>query len=301
MVEINDRRVSYLYEAVCAGSIRNAADRLNLAPSAISRQITQLEQEMGVAVIERGRHGVRVTEAGEVLIRYYRELKGLQDTYLSEINQLRGLSKGMLKLAVGEGFVPDLMSQPLATFNHTYPGISLDITTTGTNDVIRMVEMNEVHIGLVYHPAKRPEIRSHIINAQPIQAITSTNHPLAKTGQPVTLESLLDYPIALLGKAFGVRQMFMLAEFQERLHFEPAMVTNSFVAVKHFAISDMGITVLPPFVVTKEVEEGTLKRIPILNDILQSGESHVITRVGRTLPGGAHELLKVLNRWLQRE
>lgn len=67
MTEINGKRLSYLYEAVTMGTIRAAADKLNIAPSAISRQISLLEEELACTLIERHRKGVTPTEAGSVL------------------------------------------------------------------------------------------------------------------------------------------------------------------------------------------------------------------------------------------
>ncbi|MDX1303590.1 LysR family transcriptional regulator [Photobacterium sp.] len=299
MQTINHRKIKYLYEAVTAGSIRTAADRLNIAPSAISRQISQLEQEIGLSVIERGRRGVISTEVGDVLLRYYSELQGLEDTYLRELNQLKGLAKGRLELAVGEGFVPELINKPVALFNRKHPGITLSITTSGTNDVIRKIEMSEAHIGLVYHPPKQAEIRTHSVNAQPIEAVVNVNHPIARQ-QTITLEQLLTYPIALLDSTFGVQQMLHLAAFQARISLDPALTTNSFAAIKQFAIANLGVTVLPAFVAAKEIDEGILVSVPIDNPILKSGETHVITRVGRTLPPSATTLLSILHRWLNK-
>jgi len=68
---LDDRRIRYLYEAVQAGSIRAGADRLNMNPSVVSRQIAQLEAELVITLLERHGRGVKPTEAGAVLVDYH--------------------------------------------------------------------------------------------------------------------------------------------------------------------------------------------------------------------------------------
>lgn len=68
----NDRRIGYLCQVVSAGSIRAAADILDLDPSGFSRQISLLEEEVGSLLLERHNRGVKATEAGEILVEYHR-------------------------------------------------------------------------------------------------------------------------------------------------------------------------------------------------------------------------------------
>ncbi|WP_336935794.1 LysR family transcriptional regulator [Acinetobacter soli] len=65
MSYVHENRIKFFFEAVNKGSVRAAADALDVAPSAVSRQISQLEQELAVTLIERHRRGIKATEAGE--------------------------------------------------------------------------------------------------------------------------------------------------------------------------------------------------------------------------------------------
>jgi hypothetical protein len=70
---LTDSRIVYFFEAVRCGTIRAAADYLNVAPSAVSRQIGLLEKELDAALVERHARGVKTTEAGQCVIEYFRE------------------------------------------------------------------------------------------------------------------------------------------------------------------------------------------------------------------------------------
>ncbi len=299
MKEINEKRVAYLYEAVTMGTIRAAADKLNVAPSAVSRQITLLEEELASTLIERHRKGVTATEAGEVILRFYREALSSEETCISKLQALQGLQSGHIKLAIGEGFVGDLMSGPLPEFSRRYPSLTLSISMAGSNEVIRKVEEDEAHIGLLFHPASHPNIRSQVISSQPICAIVSPEHVLANRASAITLEELLEYPVALLESQYGVRQLLGMAEFKERIRFRPIVTSDSIAVLKFFVRSNMGFAFLPEFVVAKEIEDQQLVAIKIDQEILAGGEAHMITRLGRQLSEGPHCLLEHLRAWMK--
>ncbi len=299
MKEINEKRVAYLYQAVTMGTIRAAADKLNVAPSAISRQISLLEEELAATLIERHRKGVSATESGDILLRYYRESLSCEEDCIAKLQALQGLQRGHIKLAVGEGFVGDLMSGPLPEFNRLYPGLTLSISMAGSNEVVQLVEEDQAHIGLLFHPSNHPGIRSQAVSCQPICVIVSPEHPLADCSGPVALEQLLEYPVALQEDHFGVRQLLAMAEFQARLRFKPTLISDSIAVLKHFVRSDMGITFLPEFVVSREIEDQHLVAIEVDHPVLASGEAHMITRLGRQLPEGASRLLQHLTAWMR--
>lgn len=299
MKEINKKRVVYLYEAIRMGTVRAAADKLNVAPSAVSRQISLLEEELAITLIERHRKGVTPTDAGNVVLKYYQELMSCEENCVAKLNALQGLHRGHIKLAVGEGFVGDLMSGPLPEFNRLYPDLTLSISVGGTNEVSRQIEEDEAHIGLLFHPGSNPRIRSQAISCQPICAIVSPEHPLAKRKTPVKIEGLLDYPLALPESRFGVRQLLSIAEFQQRVRFQPIMTTDSISVLKYFVRSNMGITLLPEFVVSSEVADKQLIAIEVDHEILASGEAHMVTRLGRQLSEGPNKLLQHLMSWMK--
>ncbi len=298
MKPINEKRVAYFYEAVILGTIRAAADKLNVAPSAVSRQISMLEEELGCVLIERHRKGVATTEAGEIVLKYYRESVSSQEACLTRLESLHGLQSGHIKLAVGEGFVGDLMSGPFPAFEAQYPDLTFSVTLGGSNDVIRKVEQDDVHIGLLFHPSKHPNIRSQSIVLKPICVIVPPKHPLTLSDKPLTMESLLPYPIGLQDVDYGVRQLIGMAEFQQRIRFQPKLTTNSIAVLKHFVRSGMGVTLLPEFVVAREVADGHLVALPVEHPILKQGEVHLITRLGRQLSEGPQKLVQHLKRWL---
>lgn len=288
---IDERRVRYLFEAVRSGTLRAAADKLDVNPSVISRQIAQLEAELATPLLERHSRGVHPTEAGQLLIDYYRQQRAHQEDLITKLQEIRGLQRGHINLAVVEGFVGDLMSEPMQEFCSRYPKLTITIDLAGTNDVMRLVAEDVAHIGLVYNPPADPRIRSRATSRQPMCAIVRPDHPLARLTRPLMLKELLGYPVALTHIAYGTRQIVQLAEFTEKIRFTPTLTTNSLSVLKHFVCANLGITFLPVFAVAQELHAGELAALAIDHPVFAAAETHMITRLGRQLPMAANRLL----------
>lgn len=290
----NESRLSYLFEAVQCGTVRAAADRLDIAPSAVSRQIALLEAELALPLIERHKRGVHLTQAGRLLMEYYREQRAHQEDLLAKLQEVRGLRRGHIRLAVGEGFVSDLMGPPLQYFCKRYPDITLTLDLAGTNEVMRLVAEDDADIGLVYNPPAEPKIVSRAQLRQPIHAIVAPDSPLvaqaAKAGQ-LKMEALYEVPLALMHGAYGTRQLMELAEQSEKHRLVPTVTTNSISVLKHFVRAGLGATFLPAFAISQEIDAGVLCALPIDHPLLNRAEAHLVTRAGRRLSGAANRLL----------
>lgn len=291
---ITESRLAYLFEAVQCGTVRAAADRLDIAPSAVSRQIALLEAELALPLIERHKRGVHLTQAGRLLMEYYREQRAHQEDLLAKLQEVRGLRRGHIRLAVGEGFVSDLMGAPLQYFCKRYPAITLTLDLAGTNEVMRLVAEDDADIGLVYNPPAEPKIVSRAQMRQPVHAIVAPDSPLIarmdETGA-LRLDALYDVPLALMHGAYGTRQLMELAEQSEKHRLTPTVTTNSISVLKHFVRAGLGATFLPAFAVSQEIEAGVLRALPVDHPILSKAEAHLVTRAGRRLSGAANRLL----------
>jgi len=247
---LTESRIVYFFEAVRCGTIRAAADWLDVAPSAVSRQIGLLETELDVALIERHARGVKPTEAGQYLIEYFREQLAHKDDLISRLQELRGLRTGNVNVILGEGFVSDVLAGPIQHFCKQYPGIKLNLDLGSTNDVMRRVSEDEGEIGLVYSPPSDPKIVSRAIKRQPMMAIVKPNFLRGSKPKSMSVQELASYPLAATHPTYGTRQMLQAVEFAEKIRLEPVVTTNSISLLKQFAMSGLGLAVLPAFAVT---------------------------------------------------
>ncbi|MFT0171393.1 LysR family transcriptional regulator [Paraburkholderia mimosarum] len=292
---LTESRIVYFYEAVRCGTIRAAADWLNVAPSAVSRQIGLLESELDAALVERHARGVKPTEAGQFVIEYFREQMAHKDDLITRLQELRGLRTGHVNVVLGEGFVSDVLAGPMQQFCKQYPGVNVNLDLAGTNEVMRKITEDEGEIGLVYNPPPEPKIVSRASGMQPLMAIVGPSFPRAEREKAMSVQELASFPLAATHPSFGTRQMLQAVEFAEKIRLDPIVTTNSISILKQFVKSGLGIACLPAFSVSTELDAGELFAIPIDHPLLANAEAHLITRVGRKLSVASNKMLQLMH------
>ncbi|MGQ7248084.1 LysR family transcriptional regulator [Halomonas sp. V046] len=298
-MDIPHQRLVYFQVTIEAGSVRQAAARLDIAPSAISRQLKLIEAALGAPLLERSRSGVVPTAVGEMLLAYCRKRSVLDDVFSEELDAYQRLETGQLSLTVGEGFVGDLIDTPLRSFTESYRGVRLDVNTGSTSEIIDAVVEDEAHIGLMYHERVHPQLRFWRSSRQPLVALMSPHHPIAEGTGALSLTALSEQPLALWRTGHGVRQLvdegFREAQLRQRV----SMQTNSLSVLKHAARSGLNLTLLPAFAAARELEDGLLIARDVDCQRFREARAHIITRVGRRMPRAGLQLLRHLERWMQ--
>ena len=298
MFAFHESRARYLFEAVACGSVRAAAEKLGIVPSAVSRQIHLLEEELQLNLLERHRTGVVPTQAGQLVLDYYRHQMANQHDMLAKVDALRGLHSGSVSIASGEGFAQEMVCGPVRKFRDQHPGISVSLEIYGTNEILRRVKEDLAEIGLVFYAPSDPHLIARASARQPILAVVHPSHPLARAPH-TTLQALTEWPIALLQGVYGIRQVVEYAEYADKLRLSPALTSNLISVLIQFVMTQQGITLLPQCAVAAELEQGLLCAIPIQNAALQSTEVQLITRAGRHLSPAANRFLQYCMQGMQ--
>ena len=291
MLAFHDSRARYLYEAVTTGSVRHAAEKLGIVPSAVSRQIALLEEELGLPLLERHRSGVVPTAAGQLLLDYYRQHLAHQHDMLAKVEALRGLHTGTVSVVSGEGFALELVQGPLQQFRQQHPGISVSLEVYGTNEIMRRVREDQAELGLVYYAPADPMVQVRASALQPMHAIVASNHPLALHSS-TSLRELQAWPVAMLQGVYGIRQLVEYAEQTDQLRLSPALTSNLISVLLHFVCSGQGVTLLPQCAVSTELAQGLVRAIPIDNPAFAHAQMQLITRTGRQLSPAANRFLE---------
>jgi DNA-binding transcriptional LysR family regulator len=280
----------YLYEAARLGTMRAASDALNVGTSSVSRQITALEKELGMRLIEGGRRRIKLTEAGEAAFAYYREMRAHKEVFLSRVEDLRKIRTGTINLAVGEAFISDAFSEVLQAFMREFPGITVRVKMGGTKNVIAQVREDEAHFGLIFDMPRDPKVRARLAAPQPLRICVHPEHELAGRTS-VRLGELSRYSIGLPEDSFRIRQIVRDGEHLEGVFLEPGLVTNSMMLLKDFAKCGRGLTFLPEFLAQPELREGKLRAIAVDNTVINSTRISLVTRGGRQLPNSVYRLM----------
>lgn len=259
------RALMYFDELVRTNSMRQAAENLNVAPTAVSRQIENLEDYFGTPLVERSARGVTLTAAGELLAaragRTLRELEHVQQL----IEDLKGLERGRVTIFANGAIVASLLTPALAEFSKTYPSIRFEVMITSARQAVEAVNSARADMALTLFAPQMTEAKVIARSEIAYEVIASSRHALAGRKE-VTLRKLARHALALPETSFGFRQAFDAAAERQGLTFEPAFTVSALEMLKELVLSDMAATLLPRLSVRRELEAGTLTAIPLASE-----------------------------------
>jgi DNA-binding transcriptional LysR family regulator len=288
----------YFTAVARCGSIREAAEELHVAQSALSRQIQKLEDELGVPLFQRHSRGVELTSAGEILLGYAQTSQRQVERVRSEVDALKGLRRGIVHVSAIESLVPHLLPEVIARFNRRHPGIQFDIAIEGSDRVLSAVREGRTDIGLTFHPPADPELATAFKVRAPLLAIMSSQHPLA--GRPrVSMAECAAYPVALPMRNTSSGTLIDLACKAAGVHMKPVLQVNSIPLRVAFLRDGKGITFLPRLSAWDSLRTGELVGVPIRDRLVNTGTIDAVTHVSRQLPLAAEEFLRVVQGELQ--
>lgn len=280
----------YFLEIARCQSIRRAAEELNVAASALSRHVANLEQDLGVALFERHARGLRLTEAGEVVAAGARRTLRQIERIRSEIDDLRDLRRGHVTIHAVEGMVAEFLLPLLADFGQAYPRLTYDIVVAGTHDVVDAVVDDRADIGIAFNPQPDGAVALVHEARHPVYVVGPKGHPLAD-GHALTLKELSLQPLGLPDRSFGIRQLVDRAAARQGISMRPSVTINSIEMAKAYVRACKGLTVLPAFAVVRECASGEMVAVRLREAGLSHATVALCTHRDRRLPAAAQRLL----------
>ncbi|WP_254603618.1 LysR family transcriptional regulator [Burkholderia lata] len=287
-----NRQMQYFEIVMTERSFRKAADRLQVAPSEVSRQIQRLESETGLHLFDRHSSGVVATEQAECLLRYHRGCEATYEVLQSELDALRSLKTGRVAISASEGVIPTLTEEILWTFGNEYPNVRLAVSIRATGEIVSDVLKDVAHIGIAYSPPKTDGIRVHRSVVHRVVAAVRPDHPLASQPGAITFGRAISYPFATMPPMYGLGGTIDMLARSEPIRYQPTFVGNTLDVLRRFAIAGMGVAFLTDYSIAADVEAGRLVGKEIDHPLLGRQSVQVLVKSERTLPFAAQELLR---------
>lgn len=265
-------------------SLRRAAARLNIAPSALSRKLAAVEKRLGVALLERSAQGVTLTEAGRLLREHALARQDEQTFLLEQLGRYRETGGPPVRIVMGEGFAADLMENGIASLLRDHPGLTFRADLAGTDEIQRRVAEGEADLGLAYSPVPLAALRSVGVARQPLCAILPAGSDLVGRDR-LGLAELLARPLAMLDSRHAIRGLVQQAASDQGLALHPQVETSSIAALIRYVAAGIGITFLPRFSASIQAARGELAIVGLDEESLQHVSAHLLVRARRRLPG----------------
>lgn len=217
------RTLRAFVEVVRQGGFSQAARTVFATQSTVSKAVKQLEQEVGMPLLERLGHRNTLTAAGEIVYRRGVKLLADRDDLLAELDEVRGLKRGVLRLGLPPVGSNTLFAPLFAVYRQRFPGIEVHLVEHGSARLEEVLRMGEVDFAGLLLPTS-DEFDWQPVRREPLVAVLPAGHPLA-TRRKVSLSDLRETPFIIFETGFSLHRMILDAS--RRSGFEPSVVARS--------------------------------------------------------------------------
>jgi LysR family transcriptional regulator, nitrogen assimilation regulatory protein len=236
------RQLRYFVKIVEAGSFSRAASTVHIAQPALSQQIAELEERLGVALLQRSARGVRPTAAGEIFYReasaILRQLDQLPATVRSDPDQ----PEGVVNLGFVSSLAPGLVGF-LDECRDAFPKVVIRVSDGDSLSLENKIASSSVDLAVLYEDAFTTALTRKPLFMQRLFVVS--RQPMTADGGPISLERVAELPLVLPGKVNGRRAMIERVFAEAKLKPNVVLEADSLVSEMWSVRNDVGCTILP--------------------------------------------------------
>jgi len=237
------RTLRAFVEVVRQGGFSRAAKTVFVTQSAVSKAVKQLEDELGLQLLDRIGQSCKVTPAGEIVYRRALAILAQGEDLKAELEELRGLRGGVLRLGVPLIGSNTLFARWFAAYRNRYPGVELKLVEHGSKRLEELVLAGELDLAATLLPVS-DDFGWQEVWREPIDLLLAVDHPLAAR-ERVSFAELADHPFILYGPGFALNPMIL--EACRESGFTPTVVAHSSQVefIIELVAAKLGIALLP--------------------------------------------------------
>ncbi|HVH64021.1 MAG TPA: LysR substrate-binding domain-containing protein [Candidatus Dormibacteraeota bacterium] len=282
-------------------SFSAAALRLKLSQPSVSYQIKELEEALGLPLLDRLGKKVQLTEAGAVLYGYVRQMLGVLDEATVAIEEMRGIQRGSLRIGASTTVGIYLLPAALGAFKKLHPGLVISLEIGSRARVQEQVLRNELDLAVVGPALKDPDLAVIPFMNDELIVVAPASHPLASR-KNLTLKVLAEQPFVMREAASGSRWSLEKAARKAGAKLMVAMELGSNGAIKHAVESGLGLAVLSRYACALELSSGRLVELDVRGFPIRR-DWHIVHLRRRRLPAPVKAFIEFLKdtTWLGRD
>ena len=271
----------YRYFAAVAetGSVRGAAQMLNVAASAVSRQIILLEQQFNIPLFERRGRSLKLSAAGEILLNGLKSAVQGHEATLDHLDALRGLKRGRVRIATVESISVSPLPDLLAHFAAQYPGVEVTVTVAGSEAVTDLVRSHDADLGFTFNPATLEGLDVKLVKEMQLGAVMAPDHPLARK-RKLLFAQCLHYPVAWPARGLSFRAILDEMMGTVRIPPQHAFECNSLRLMAALARRGRCIAFQTRIGIEQEIADGVLVFVPLANRRMPVDRLTIVHRPG---------------------
>lgn len=256
------RQLHYFVEVAEREHVSEAAQHLHVAQSAISRQIANLEAELGVSLFEREGRNVKLTPIGKIFLTHTRTAIKAIDYAKRQVDEYLDPEKGSIKIGFPTSLASHLLPTVISAFKEKYPNVSFHLRQGSYKFLIESVINRDIDLAFLGPvPLNIPEVEGTILFSESIFALLPISHPLA-TQKSILLNELRNDEFVLFPKGYILQEIAVDACKQAGFVPNISSEGEDLDAIKGLVSAGIGVTLLPDSTFHEAIPRFTVK-IPI--------------------------------------
>ena len=275
-----------------------AAQRLDISQPSVSYQVKELEETLGLPLLDRLGKRVQLTEAGQLVYGYARRMLDVLDEAALAVEEMRGMKRGTLRVGASTTVGIYLLPAALGAFKKLHPQlvISLEIGTRAR--VQEQVLRNELDLAVVGPALNDPELAITPFLSDELVVVAPSNHPMAGK-KDLGLKELAAQPFVMREAASGSRWSLEKAARKAGARLQVAMELGSNGAIKHAVESGLGLAVISRYACALEFSSGRLVELDVRGFPIRR-DWHIVHLKRRKLPSSVSSFIEFLREasWL---
>ncbi|MCH4540008.1 MULTISPECIES: LysR family transcriptional regulator [Brucella/Ochrobactrum group] len=251
---MNLRSFQAFVEVVRQGGFSAAAKTINATQSTVSKAVRQLEDELGLVLLDREISPSRLTTAGEIVFRRAIAMLAEKDDMLAELGELRGLKRGLLKLGLPPIGSSVLFAPVFAAYTKLYPEIDIQLVEHGSRRLEELLLAGDVELAASLLPVE-DSFEWQDVRCEPVVALLPTNHALAH-GDGVSLQDIASLPFILFESGFALNHIILDACRSHGFSPNVAVRSSQIDFIVELVAAGMGIGFLPKMIAEQRYHPG---------------------------------------------
>lgn len=254
------RTLRTFVEVVRQGGFSRAAKTVFVTQSTVSKAVKQLEDELGLQLLDRIGANVKLTAAGEIVYRRALTILAQGDDLKAELEELRGLKGGVLRLGVPLIGSNTLFAHRFAAYRNRYPGIELQLMEHGSKRLEELVLAGELDLAATLLPVGE-EFEWQEVWREPIDVLLPAEHPLAAS-EKLAFRQLKDLSFILYGPGFALNQMILDACRESGFTPKVSAQSSQVDFVIELVAARLGVALLPRMI-AEQRPHPLARRVPV--------------------------------------
>ncbi|MCX5545550.1 LysR substrate-binding domain-containing protein [Paraburkholderia sp. CNPSo 3076] len=268
------------YEVARAGSLSGGALRLRVSQPAVSREVKELEERLGVLLFDRLPRGVALTYAGKLLFGYAERIFTLAEAARSELKEVAGLSSGHLTIGASATLGVYLVPKMIAEFTTLYPKVSIELTVTNTHEVVNGLGNGNFTLGFIEGPYNEAHLYAQYIGSDEIVLAAAPGY--RQGNGRLFARELAAQMVILREPGSGTRAVVECAYQRAGLEMIPSMSVSDTEAIKRMLVAQQTMAYVSSLSIGEEIARGELRTLEVA-DMRIERALHLVWLKGRSL------------------